>query len=122
MQRLPFLICLFMALLNGTVFAATPHFVGPCFTVHGKLVQSNGDPSLRIWRVGTKRILGILDCKGRDESSLALPKAVSRIAGEHAATSTFGDYTVCPLTKPRTGWMQMVCIKSATHLVPESSK
>jgi len=29
----------------------------------------------------------------------------------------YGDYTVCPFTHERAGWMQYVCIARATHLV-----
>jgi hypothetical protein len=37
--------------------------------------------------------------------------------GEPGATVVYGDYDVCPLSRPHPGWMQFVCIESATHLV-----
>jgi hypothetical protein len=30
----------------------------------------------------------------------------------------FADFVVCPLTKEKPGEMQMVCVESATNLVP----
>jgi hypothetical protein len=36
-----------------------PQLVGTCFTVRGRLSVYNGAPALRIWRIGTKRILGV---------------------------------------------------------------
>jgi len=35
------------------------YLVGQCFRLHGRAFFSNGTPSLRIWHVGTKRILGV---------------------------------------------------------------
>jgi hypothetical protein len=87
-----------------------------CFVVHGRLEQSNGVPGIRLWRVGTKRVLGVLDCKGKDESPFAIPPAIKKLAGEYVSVPVLGDYSVCPLTKQRPGRMQMVCIKSATHI------
>ena len=37
-----------------------PGVVAPCFSFHGRMSLANGSPSLRIWRIGTKRILGVL--------------------------------------------------------------
>jgi hypothetical protein len=33
--------------------------VAKCFVVHGRLSFYNGAPSARIWKIGTKRILGV---------------------------------------------------------------
>ncbi len=38
-----------------------PALVGPCFTVHGRLATWNGNPTFRISRLGTNRILGVSD-------------------------------------------------------------
>ena len=32
-------------------------------------------------------------------------------------TQIYGDYEVCPLTRERPGWMQMVCIASGSRMV-----
>ena len=95
--------------------------VGACFTVHGRLTQSNGAPSFRIWRVGTNRILGVVDGDGKDESDNAIPLNVQKVGGRYVDIPVFGDYVVCPLTSERPGWMQMVCIQSATNLVGRKS-
>src|SRR5438093_13763582 len=36
-------------------------FVGPSETLHGRLFLSNGPPTVRLWKVGTSRILGVWD-------------------------------------------------------------
>jgi hypothetical protein len=89
--------------------------VDACFTVHGRLGVYNGIP-IRIWVVGTQRMLGVKDATGggitvRPEIQTLLSQ------GEPGATVVYGDYEVCPLSKPHPGWMQFVCIGSASHLV-----
>jgi len=37
-----------------------PQIGGACFSVHGRLSAYNGAPSLRIWPIGTHRLLGVL--------------------------------------------------------------
>src|SRR5215470_7968732 len=34
--------------------------MGKCFELHGRMFVSNGTPSVRIWPVGSKRLLGVL--------------------------------------------------------------
>src|SRR2546425_8218892 len=36
-----------------------PRLIGNCFTVRGRLSIYDGAPALRLWRVGTRRVLGI---------------------------------------------------------------
>src|SRR5215213_3077779 len=36
-----------------------PSLVGKCFTVRGRLSLYNGAPTLRLWRAGTRRMLGV---------------------------------------------------------------
>jgi hypothetical protein len=83
-----------------------PDIFGACFTVHGRLSAWNGSHSLRIWRVGTKRILGT-----RDEP---LPENLAKEMGW--GVEAWGDFVVCPYTKERPGVMQSVCIESADHV------
>lgn len=84
-----------------------PDIVDACFTVHGRLSAWNGSPTMRIWRVGTKRILG-------DHDDWPLPEELA----EHMNwdVEAWGDFEVCPFTKERPGTMQMVCIESASHV------
>jgi hypothetical protein len=91
-----------------------PAVVDACFTVHGRLGVYNGIP-IRIWVVGTHHVLGVRDAGGggvtvRPEIQSLLSRA------EPGATVVYGDYEVCPLSKAHPGWMQFVCIESATHL------
>jgi len=88
--------------------------VDACFSVHGRLGVYNGIP-IRIWVVGTHRMLGVRDATGggvtvRPEIQTLLSR------GEPGETVVYGDYEVCPLSKPHPGWMQFVCIESAVHL------
>jgi len=85
-----------------------PDIVDACFTVHGRLSAWNGSPTLRIWKVGTNRILG-------DHEDWPLPEKLA----EHLNwdIEAWGNFEVCPFTKERPGVMQMVCIESASDLV-----
>jgi hypothetical protein len=81
---------------------------------------TNGNPSVRIWRVGAKRILGVLDANGdvfNDLSGLPLDIRSLFPAANSDRIVIFGDYTVCPFDKERPGWMQDVCIAHGEHLV-----
>ncbi len=90
-----------------------PKLVGACFTIHGRLSPSNGTPSLRIWIINTKRILGVIPSE--DE---IIPQALV----EHLrfGNNIYGDFTVCPFTESKPGEMQRVCIEEAKNLVVES--
>jgi len=85
-----------------------PDIIGACFTVHGRLSAWNGSPTMRIWRVGTKRILG-------DHDDWPLPEELAEQMNWDV--EAWGDFEVCPFTKERPGVMQMVCIESASHIV-----
>ena len=91
--------------------------------VHGRLTLGNGTPGFRIWPVGTKRMLGVLDGNGEDETDNVIPSKVRKLAFAPGGLEipVFGDYEVCPLTTERQGWMQMVCIKSASNLLRATS-
>src|SRR5262249_32314908 len=86
--------------------------VEECFVVHGRLSDSNGNPTLRIWPVGTRRILGV-------EEGYALPANVEGCVGWDKDRSLYADFLVCPLSPERPGHMRSVCIESATSLVLE---
>jgi hypothetical protein len=75
---------------------------------------SNGTPSVRIWRVGTKRILGVSEQRFRLDGFCNLPPDLAgKLSWE---TDLFGDFTVCPLTEEKPGRMQMVCVESGANL------
>jgi hypothetical protein len=83
-----------------------PDIIDACFKVHGRLSAWNGSPTMRIWRVGTHRMLGTRD----DPLPVNLAKQMDW------GVEAWGDFEVCPFTKERPGVMQTVCIESADHL------
>jgi len=62
---------------------------------------------MRIWRVGTKRILGV-----RDD---IMPEALT--SKMNWDVEAYGDFELCPFTQQRPEEMQMVCIEAAEHVV-----
>ena len=89
-----------------------PEIVDKCRTIHGRLFISNGTPSMRIWPVGTNRILGVTPSEN---------EIVPEIIKQHVNLDTrlYGDFEVCPFTKEKPGEMQIVCVKAASKLVGE---
>jgi len=101
----------------GTPCAQSRATVGQCFVVHGRMFFPNGNPPVRISRLGTKRILGVLDGAKSDASDAVLPADLrSKLEPEWDKYDVFGDFEVCPLTQERPGHMQFVCLKSAHHV------
>jgi hypothetical protein len=92
-----------------------PQLVGKCFTVRGRLSVYNGAPALRLWKVGTHRILGVSEQRFALAGYRNVPEDIeSRINQD---VEIFGTYQVCPFTRSRPGEMQLVCIESGKHLV-----
>lgn len=89
-----------------------------CRLVRGRMSLWNGTPSVRIWVVGTKRILGVVQ---QDETFGDLPENVRKAwaaNGNDAMWSSdlFGDFRVCPRTQDKPGRMQSVVVKEASRL------
>ena len=117
------LCCNDLAAESGTSCKNGPKVVGPCFVVHGRLSAWNGTPSIRIWRVGTKRMLGVFDASGTEDGGETVPASVSKLlAGDVSATEIYGNYEVCPFERQRLGVMQPVCIDNASNLVSRHSR
>src|ERR1035437_2642164 len=90
-----------------------PKVVGACYTVHGRATFGDGTPQLRIWPVGTKRMLGVTAGPIADDADDPIaPKELKFDPGDEI----YGDFEVCPFTPERKGHMQMVCVQSATKL------
>ena len=94
----------------------------PCRIVHGRMSLWNGTPSVRIWVVGTKRILGVVQ---PDEKFDDLPETIRRAWAAHGddamwRSDLLGDFQVCPVTANRPGRMQMVTVTGATHLLVQA--
>jgi len=83
------------------------------FTVHGRLSVYNGSANLRIWVVGSKRLLYV------GGESPALEK-VNKILGDGDGWFTrdiFGDFTVEPLAPDIKGHMRPVRILGVKNVV-----
>ena len=94
----------------------SPKLVGDCYQVHGRIQAGNGTPLIRIWKVGTKRMLGVpYGEEDGDPEIVSLPDVIEKI--DILNQAVFADFVVCPLTREKPGAMQMVCVESATHLV-----
>jgi len=92
-----------------------PNLVGKCFTVHGRLAVYNGAPALRIWRIGTKRMLGVSEQRFAVPGYRNVPEEISSHVDQDKAI--VAEFLVCPFTKPKQKEMQMVCIEKANNLV-----
>ena len=96
---------------------ARPDLVGKCFTVRGRLSVYNGTPSIRLWPIGSKRLLGVLDPEG-SSGELGPSTIPATIKGQlDWDKEIFGDFLVCPLTRARPGRMRTVCIESGKNLI-----
>jgi hypothetical protein len=83
------------------------------FTVHGRLSVYNGSANLRIWIVGSKRMLYIA------ADSPALDK-INRVFGDGQGWFTrdiFGDFTVEPLAPDTKGHMRPVRVIGVKNVV-----
>ena len=94
-----------------------PDVLGKCSRVHGRLSVYNGTPSIRLWPIGTKRLLGVID--PNDTSSAPGPTILPLDIKNKLDwdKNVFGDFMVCPLTRQKPGRMQTVCIGSGKNLI-----
>ena len=81
-------------------------------TVHGRLTYYDGNPSARIWIVGTKRLLGVRE-SGDEVASM--PDELRKLLSWDR--EIFADFVVEPLTSYKEGVMQMVRVVSASKIV-----
>ncbi|HEX8176181.1 MAG TPA: hypothetical protein VF543_13780 [Pyrinomonadaceae bacterium] len=91
-----------------------PHLVGRCFTVRGRLSLYNGAPTIRLWRAGTRQMLGVSSSYA-EAGYTSIPAEIERQLNWE--TELWGDFEVCPFTPRRPGEMQMICIESGKNLV-----
>jgi hypothetical protein len=89
--------------------------VAACFAVHGRMTSGADTIELRLWPIGTKRMLGVSNGPAiNDAEHPVYPKTIRLPNGDERI---FGDFEVCPFTPKREGEMQFVCIESASHVV-----
>src|SRR3989441_8411230 len=87
-----------------------PQLIGNCFTVRGRLSIYNGAPALRLWRVKTRRVLGISEQRFSAAGDRNVPESIESEINQNV--SIFGGFLVCPFTRSRPGGMQLVCIEA----------
>ena len=114
----------------------TPVNANSCYWTHGRLGFSNGTPTLRLWKIGTGRILAIYSgpsaCSGSkfdldpscDNENPELPANIKQTFEKSRPAfgfpnRIFADFEVCPLESERPGVMQKACIESAKDIVVE---
>ncbi len=84
----------------------------PCFKHHGRLVSySSGSPSLRIWLIGTKRVVGLED--------FTIPSVIEPYLDATSPDYSFiyGDFELCPVEPDKPGHMRRVRMVGAQNLV-----
>ena len=92
-----------------------PQLIGKCFNVRGRLSTYNGAPAVRLWRIGTRRVLGISEQRFSLPDYRNLPEDLTKqLKGEN---EIFGDFLACPFTPAKPREMQLVCIESAKNVV-----
>lgn len=96
--------------------AAHPDVNGPCFKVRGRLMGYNGSPGLRIWPIGTDRLLGVSDYGFVRDGYSNLPKHLAGRVDMVTHTVMFADFTVCPFTDDKPGVMRFVCVQDAKNI------
>ena len=106
------------------VACKTPKIAAGCYWAHGRLSAANGNPTMRVWKIGTRRMLGILSGPGAEKSDPSdslhpeLPENVDR-ALKTVNTRIFANFEICPLEPEAAGKMQDVCIESAKDIVTD---
>jgi hypothetical protein len=94
--------------------AKQPTLVGSCFTVHGRASLYNGNPSARIWKIGTHRVLGISESRCIEPECSQMPAELRKMLSWEEAV--VGDFLVCPFTEAKPEHMQFVCVEAAKNL------
>ncbi|HVN29792.1 MAG TPA: hypothetical protein VMT64_14955 [Candidatus Binataceae bacterium] len=90
-----------------------PDLTDACFALRGRLRIWNGNPTFRIWPVGSKRELGVTD-RLFPADEIVLPESLDGKLSDEV--DAFADFTVCPFTPEVSGSMQMVCIDAADNV------
>lgn len=110
-----------------------------CYWIYGRLGVYNGNPSERIWKIGTRRILGVfngpLHFPPRENDGFENPELPTNLETAYDAAYRrwkqskedvpydfpliFGDFEVCPLEPEKKGEMQAVCIESAKNILAQ---
>src|SRR5260370_35508035 len=81
----------------------TPENTASCYWTHGRLSVYNGNPSFRVWRIGTTKIVGIHSGPGaqrrdpEDGEHPEFPPNVERLVDREVDVHRiFADFEICP--------------------------
>jgi hypothetical protein len=96
-----------------------PKVIGSCFTFRGRLQQWNGAPTMRIFRFGTRRILGVSDGMSSPDY-WQIPDNLSGAMTSFDST-IIADFEFCPFTADKPGVMRLGCVESAENIRLESN-
>jgi hypothetical protein len=75
----------------------------PDMTFEGRAFLSMGGVNLKIWRIGTHRMFGVMNCSPVPDSLMKRLKP---------GVEVYGVFTVRPLEEDVKGHMRMVCLRS----------
>lgn len=101
----------------------TPKLAPSCYWAHGRLEFTEGTPALRLWKIGTKRILGIYIGQETYPGYLNLdnedPELPANLEGrlKPFENRIYADFEVCPLVPEKSSTMQAACIEAAKNIV-----
>ena len=111
------------ATAKRTIPCKTPENAASCYWTRGRLSIYNGNPSLRVWKIGTKHLLGIYSGPStfpprtsEDSESPELPANLESLDGALDGGEIFADFEVCPLRPEHPHQMQPACIESAKNI------
>jgi hypothetical protein len=119
----------------------TPENASLCSWTHGRLRVYNGNPSGRIWQIGTRRLLGVFNGPSHfpprtiaDDESPQLPMNLERAYEadyrhwkqskgdtDYEFPTIFADFEVCALEPEKKGEMQAVCVESTKNIFTQKS-
>jgi|SRR5579862_4483320 len=98
----------------------TPENVPMWYWAHGRLYGANGNPAVRLWKIGTTRVLGIYSGPSAtdvlDNEHPELPANINA-KFKPMENEIFADFEICPLEPEKIGVMQAACIVSAKNIV-----
>src|SRR3989304_9686482 len=103
----------------------TPEIAPMCYWARGRLVFASGNPSYRIWKVGTKRILGVYSGPAaftpRTNEDSENPEFPANVAKVYRPPNNilYADFEICPLEPEQKGEMQSVCVETAKNIFVE---
>jgi hypothetical protein len=88
---------------------SNPAPVDRCFTVHGRLRAYNGNPTFRIWRIGTNRLIGVTGAKPGDDPIMPENLACGFLC------DVVADFKLCPFSESKPGVMQRTCVEAVNN-------